>query len=347
MDGFPLLYILDFDGVLASDGGRLLPQATEALAEIRSRGGRIAVGSLSNSGFSMLHGVLPPALRATPLSKGGERGKNCGESPLSKDGKTDENVSASEALRRLGANPATTAVVSDTAEGIWWGHQARCLTIGATYGRENRQALIDAGADALFGDIGFLPLLRPALGARLRKELPARRFAHTLGVAEEALQMAVRFGANREAAWLAGMLHDCAKGIPTDRQAAVCDELGVPLEPEVRLCPSVIHGFLGEHLARTVYGVDDPAVLRAIRLHTVGDAGMSTLERIVFLADATEPNRDFPGVADIRAAADNNLDEGLRVYVAGQFRHLVERRVPMHPGLLRLWNDLVTNPPQP
>ncbi len=310
----------------------------------------------------MLPGVLPPALRATPLSEGGEkrknygapplsekgeRRKNCGESPLSKDGKTDDNVSASEVLRRLGANPATTAVVSDTAEGVAWGHRAGCLTIGATYGRENRQALIDAGTDVLLGDIEFLPLLRPALGARLRKDLPEKRFKHTLGVAEEALRMAVRFGVDREAAWLAGMLHDCAKGIPTERQATVCDELGVPLEPEVRLCPSVIHGFLGEHLARTVYGVDNPAVLRAIRLHTVGDAGMSTLERIVFLADATEPSRDFPGVADLRAAVENDLDEGLRVYVAGQFRKLVERRAPMHSGLLRLWNDLVTKPSQP
>ena len=259
----------------------------------------------------------------------------------------DEALSMSEVLRRLGVDPATTAVVSDTAEGIGWGHRAGCLTIGATYGKETRTSLIDAGADVLLGDIGSLPFLRPAFGARLRKELNEHRFKHTLSVAEEALRMAECFGADREAAWLAGMLHDCAKGITTERQAAVCDELGVPLDAEVRLCPSVIHGFLGEHLARTVYGVNDPPVLRAIRLHTVGDAGMSTLERIVFLADATEPGRDFPGVADIRAAAENDLDEGLRVYVAGQFRHLVERRVPMHPGLLRLWNDLVTNPPQP
>ena len=153
--------------------------------------------------------------------------------------------------------------------------------------------------------------------------------------------MAVRFGVDEPSARLAGLLHDCAKGIPTAEQAATCDWLGVPIDDETRRCPSVIHGFLGAHLARTLYGVSDEKVLQAIRLHTIGGAGMSTLERIIFLADATEPRRDFPGVDAIRAAAETNLDEALRLYVAGQFRHLTSRRVPIHSGLLRLWNDLV------
>ena len=183
--------------------------------------------------------------------------------------------------------------------------------------------------------------LRADLPARLRAVLPPARFAHTLGVAEEARRLARRFGADEDRAWLAGMLHDCAKGIPTDRQAETCDRLGVALDPEVRRCPSVIHGYLGAHLARTEYGVDDEAVLRAIRHHTVGGAGLTLLDRIVFLADAIEPRREFPGVDAIRAAADTDLDEAMLLYVSDQFRHLTARRVPIHSGLLQLWNELV------
>lgn len=186
--------------------------------------------------------------------------------------------------------------------------------------------------------------LRSDLPARLRAALPPTRFAHSLGVAEAACDLARRFGADEERAWLAGILHDCAKGIPTDLQAATCDRLGVALDPEVRACPSVIHGFLGAHLARTEYGVKDEAVLRAIRHHTIGGAGLTLLDRIIFLADAIEPRRNYAGVDAIRTAATNDLDEALRLFVAGQLRYLAARRVPIHSGLLQLWNELVRQP---
>ena len=187
---------------------------------------------------------------------------------------------------------------------------------------------------------GLYPAPPAALAARLRASVPEKRFVHSLGVAAEARRLAALHGADVPRAWLAGLLHDCAKGIPTDRQVAECDRLGVPLDPDTRALPQVVHGFLGERLARTDYGVEDAAVLRAIRLHTVGGAGMTALDKVVFLADGTEPGRHYPGVEDVRAAADRGLDEAIRLFLDGQFAYLASRGGAVHPATLLLREEL-------
>ena len=82
----------------------------------------------------------------------------------------------------------------------------------------------DARPPALDGSLA-------ALAARLRETVPEKRYVHSLGVADEAWRLAVRYGADPDRARLAGLLHDCAKGIPKERQAEECDRLGVPLDP--------------------------------------------------------------------------------------------------------------------
>ena len=84
----------------------------------------------------------------------------------------------------------------------------------------------------------------------------------------------------------------------------------------------------------------DPEVLGAIRLHTVGGAGMSVLEKVVWLADTIEPNRVFPGVDAIREATGRGLEEGMRATVARQLEHLAAKGAPVHPGLFALRDEL-------
>ena len=183
-----------------------------------------------------------------------------------------------------------------------------------------------------------------ALAARLRETVPEKRYVHSLGVADEAWRLAMLHGADPDRARLAGLLHDCAKGIPKEGQAAECDRLGVPLDPATRALPQVIHGFLGERIARDRFGIEDEAVLRAIRLHTVGGAGMTLLDKVVFLADGTEPGRHYPGAEEVRAAADRDVDEALRVFLDGQLRYLSARGGVVHPATLRLREELGPQP---
>lgn len=190
----------------------------------------------------------------------------------------------------------------------------------------------------------FTPLDKETLLARLRGAIPEKRFAHTEGVARTAVRLARLHGADPERAELAGWLHDCAKGIPVERQVAECDRLGVPLDAWTRACPPVVHGELGAFFARRDYGVDDPEILQAIRRHTVGAADMSALDKVVFLADLVEPGRSFEGVEALRALADEDPDEALLVSVERQLALNAARRRPLHPAMLLLWNSLLPRP---
>ena len=177
--------------------------------------------------------------------------------------------------------------------------------------------------------------------AGLRGAIPEKRFAHVAGVAETAARLARIHGADPAKAELAGWLHDCAKGIPVERQVAECDRLGVPLDEWTRVCPPVVHGTLGAFFARRDYGVDDPEVLQAIRRHTVGAADMSLLDKIVFVADLVEPGRSFEGVEKLRALAETDLDEAILVSIERQLALNAARRRPLHPAMLLLWNSLL------
>lgn len=182
---------------------------------------------------------------------------------------------------------------------------------------------------------------KETLLAKLRASIPEKRFVHSMGVAAEAARLARVHGADEARAELAGWLHDCAKGIPVGEQVATCDRLGVPLDDWTRACPPVVHGVLGAFLARRDYGVEDEAVLQAIRRHTVGAPGMTLLDKIVYLADLVEPGRAFDGVESLRALVDANLDEAILVSIERQLALNAARRRPLHPAMLLLWNDIL------
>lgn len=176
---------------------------------------------------------------------------------------------------------------------------------------------------------------------KLKAALPEKRYIHSLGVCEEAVRLAKIYGADEDKAYTAGLLHDCAKGMSTEEQLKMCDALGVELDPVSKLCPPIIHGPLGAALAEREYGICDGEILDAIRWHTIGKAGMTTLEKVIYVADITEKNRDFDGVEAVRAAAKISLDEAVLVSIEGQLSDM--RRRIMHPNILEMWNDILLN----
>ena len=142
--------------------------------------------------------------------------------------------------------------------------------------------------------------------------LTDHRFTHSLGVMETAQKMARIFHADERKALVAGLLHDCAKQIDREKQLAMCDEMGVPLDDIKRENTALLHAELGAELAKTEFGIDDGEILGAIKYHTLGRAKMTTLEKILYLADIIEPNRkDFEGLKELRALCEKDLDEAL------------------------------------
>lgn len=137
-----------------------------------------------------------------------------------------------------------------------------------------------------------------------------RRIPHVLGTEQEAVRLAVRYGADVEKARRAALLHDCTKKLSMQEQLALCQSYGIPLDDMERKVGSLLHAKTGAEVARDVFGVDDE-IYRAIRYHTTGRASMTLLEKIIYLADYIEPSRDFPGVEKLRKACYEDLDKGL------------------------------------
>jgi predicted HD superfamily hydrolase involved in NAD metabolism len=165
------------------------------------------------------------------------------------------------------------------------------------------------------------------LSKKFRKEmqdaLKSERFDHTLGVAYTAANMAAIFDTDTQKALVAGYLHDCAKNLDHDEQIKICKKNGVEVSDVERRNPSLIHAKAGMCLARTKYGIEDEEILNAIRWHTTGHPGMTTLEKIVFIADFIEPNRKPLEHMDIiRKEAFRDLDKCMLLILRDTLNYL-------------------------
>lgn len=148
----------------------------------------------------------------------------------------------------------------------------------------------------------YVPALR-------RYGMGDHRLQHTLGVRQTAVALAQLHGAPMQAAAVAAMLHDIAKPLPLDAMQALARRYLPALDDEVARDGNLLHGPLAAAIAQNELGVTDARVLSAIACHTTGKPGMSTLDKVLFIADAIEPNRrDYPGLDEIRALAQTDLD---------------------------------------
>ncbi len=127
----------------------------------------------------------------------------------------------------------------------------------------------------------------------LSKDLKESRLIHTLGVMDEASVLAKVYNADIKKVTLAALLHDCAKYMPMDESIEICERNFVKLNDLERKKSSLLHSKAGACLAYEKYGIKDKEILDAISYHTTGRPDMSILEKIIFISDAIEPNRDY------------------------------------------------------
>jgi predicted HD superfamily hydrolase involved in NAD metabolism len=160
------------------------------------------------------------------------------------------------------------------------------------------------------------------------------RYAHVLRVARMAERLARAHGIDPLRARIAGLLHDLTRLYPADRLLRECAERGLAIDAFERAHPVVLHARLGAVLARERFGVDDPDVLSAIRKHTLADAVMSPLDKVVYLADGLEPGRDFTDRAALAALASRDLDAAMRGVLASSIAYLRERGLAVAPHTL-------------
>lgn len=178
------------------------------------------------------------------------------------------------------------------------------------------------------------------MARQLQRTLSEYRFRHTLSVAETALWLAYKTGVDPQLAHLAGMLHDCAKGMDAPTLLHLIKTGGVSADELELSMPALLHAPAGAVLARTQYHVNNPAVLSAIRWHTTGRRNMTDLEKVVYLADMIEPTRAyFPGLERIRALAAQDLTGAVRLAAALSAEYVARRGKKLHPRTVELAKD--------
>lgn len=157
----------------------------------------------------------------------------------------------------------------------------------------------------------------------MEKELDAKRYEHTLGVAFTAASLAMRYDADIDKALIAGILHDCAKCMTDEKRISICQKKGIEITPTEYQKPSLLHAKVGSYLAEKEYDIDDPDILNAIKYHTTGRPNMSLLEKIIYLADYMEPGRKpLPLLNQVRELAFNDLDQALLLSIESTLTYL-------------------------
>lgn len=142
--------------------------------------------------------------------------------------------------------------------------------------------------------------------------LKPKRVAHVAGCETEAVKLAQKWGEDPENSAEAGILHDITKKLVLSDQLILCEKYGIINDKAEIENVKLLHAKTGAALARDLFGISDE-VYEAIRWHTTGKPDMNLLEKIIYMADYIEPNRDFPGVEELRELAYKDLDKAMEL----------------------------------
>lgn len=163
---------------------------------------------------------------------------------------------------------------------------------------------------------------------KLRKYINRRRYDHSLSVAKEAVKLAEAYSLDANKAYLAGLLHDCAKDIKTERQLKLIQKYSeFELIGDELAYPKVIHALTGSIIAKRNFGIDDPEILSAIRYHTLGSPKMLSLDKIIYIADMIEPKRNHNGIEILRELAYNNINKAIIMSIDSTIEYIGEDKI--------------------
>lgn len=182
----------------------------------------------------------------------------------------------------------------------------------------------------------------------LRENLSEERYFHTLGCADCAKELAVKFGLDSEKAYLAGLLHDCAKCFSKEKLMDIINK-NLEVEEAEMLNYKTLHAPVSAYIAEKEFKVDDSEILSAIRWHTLGKLDMTDFEKIVFIADKIEPNTREKEYCDkIRKLLqeENGLNKALLKCYKETIKSLVKRDLKICLLTIEIYNklqDLVQN----
>ena len=175
------------------------------------------------------------------------------------------------------------------------------------------------------------------------KQNPSR-IRHLYASAECAYELAIQTGANPQEAYFAALLHDVGKGADPEFSRTCFEKYGMK-DKFLWDNPVLGHGDISaimtfEHFKE--YGLTyDSDIINAMRFHTFGRENMSLLEKIVYVADLIEPNREYPNVEHLRKLVKEDFENGLYELCADNLRFLISKKIIIHTNALKMLNSLI------
>jgi predicted HD superfamily hydrolase involved in NAD metabolism len=173
--------------------------------------------------------------------------------------------------------------------------------------------------------------------------LPGGLRRHIEAVAAEARRLARLHSVDEERAALAAWTHDIARATDPEELLRLARELGLNPNEVEEAAPILLHGPVAARLLASRYGVEDEEVLAVARWHSTGRAGMSALEKVLFLADKVEPGKAAgrPELEEVRRLAETDLDGAVLRYLDLQVVEAVRQGWPLHPDAVAARNELI------
>lgn len=146
-----------------------------------------------------------------------------------------------------------------------------------------------------------------SINSYIEKNFSEKRKVHTEGVRKTAMKLAAKYGADVEKAETAALFHDMYRGVSQDVLNYYVKHLN--LDRKYHDNPNLAHSKIAAIVMKRDYGIEDEDIINAVSYHTTGRPEMSLLEKVIYIADAIEPNRNYPGVDTLRDVAERDLDE--------------------------------------
>ncbi|MDP3387610.1 MAG: bis(5'-nucleosyl)-tetraphosphatase (symmetrical) YqeK [Eubacteriales bacterium] len=178
---------------------------------------------------------------------------------------------------------------------------------------------------------------------KLISSIGTKRFNHSIRVVDTAMALSSRYNVSLEKTYMAALLHDCGRLKEYDKVLEKMKYYGIILDNETSDNLNLQHSILGRYVASEEYGIEDTEILNAIRFHTTGRRKMTDIEKIIYLADAIEPDRDYEGVALIREMAKVDLNGALLVSLEQTLDFLKEKDISINKNTIEAIEWLKNN----
>lgn len=192
--------------------------------------------------------------------------------------------------------------------------------------------------------VTFMGINIDKIKVNVKKYLDEKRYKHVERVAVAAAELAEIYIVPVEDAVAAAYLHDVAKFFEITKMIDLVKGKYPEIENKMSQTTAILHGFAGAEFIRNNYdlfGIDNEEILDAVKYHTIGSENMSTLSKIIYLADAIEAGRTWDGVEKARELAKKDLDKALIYEIKTKLEYLLSIENIIHPNIILFRNSLI------